>query len=150
MTQPSGRCPRCGYVLRYNTRGYSCDFCGLKGTRSVSSIVADAERNLREKVQGFLEPHPQRRVIYRVPTSQPLQSCVFCGLSIPFGTVTCPFCGKSRAENFNDQDRRVFEYIAAHDGAISISRAAIDLSISTDMLIASIERLKASGVLKQE
>ena len=146
-TSPS-RCPRCGYVLRYTKTGYSCDFCGLKGKRSASSVIASAERDLRRRVQDFLEP--RRRVVYNQPVQRSFQTCIFCSQNIPFGSIACPACGKLQTTSLSDQDRRVFDYITAHDGTISISNAALDLSMPIGQLTASIERLKATGVLKQE
>jgi hypothetical protein len=134
--------------LRYSTTGYSCDFCGLKRTKPASSIIASAERTLKRRVQGFLEPH--KTIPYSQPVQRSFQSCVFCGLNIPFGSITCPTCGKPQTTSFSEEDRKVFDYIAAHDGVISISHAALDLSIPVELLTTSIERLKATGVLKQE
>ena len=148
MSGSSGRCPRCGYVLRYTTTGYSCNFCGLNGRRSVSSIVASTEGSLRRKVQEFLDP--RRTVSYNRPVQRAFQACLFCGVNIPFGSITCRTCGKPQTTSFSDQDRRVFDYVAAHDGVISISNAALDLSMPMSLLTASLERLKATGVLKQE
>jgi len=147
MSTSSSRCPRCGYVLRYTRTGYSCDFCGLKGTRSASDIIASTENSLRRKVQEFLEP--RKPVTYTQPTPRPFQICVFCRMNIPFGSVTCPLCGKPQT-SLSEQDRRVFDYITAHDGTISISNAALELSMPLDQLTTSIERLKALGALKQE
>ena len=143
-----GRCPRCGYVLRYSRTGYSCDFCGLKGMRSASDIIASTENSLRRKLQEFLEP--RKPVAYSQPMQRSFQICIFCGKNIPFASITCPLCGKPQTISLSDQDKRVFDYITAHDGIISISTAAFDLSMSVDQLTASIERLKATGVLKQE
>ena len=148
MSGSSDRCPRCGYVLRYSTTSYSCNFCGLNGTRSVSSIMASAEGTLRKKVQKFLDP--RRTISYNQPVQRAFQACLFCGVNIPFGSITCPTCKKPQTTSFSDQDRRVFDYVAAHDGVISISNAALDLSMPMDLLTASIERLKATGALKQE
>jgi hypothetical protein len=148
MSASPSRCPRCGYVLRHSKIGYTCDFCGLKGRRPASSIIASLERSLRRRVQDFLEP--RRTVVYNQPVQRSFQICIFCGQNIPFGSLTCPACRKPQALGLSDQDRRVFDYITAHDGTISISNAAIELSISINQLTASIEHLKASGVLRQE
>ena len=148
MSASPGRCPRCGYVLRYSKKGYSCDFCGLKGKRSTSSTIASVERNLRRRVQGFLES--RRPVVYNQPVQRSFRTCIFCSQNIPFGSIACPACGKTQTTSLNDQDRRVFDYITAHDGTISISTAVLDLSMPIGQLTASIERLKATGVLKQE
>jgi predicted amidophosphoribosyltransferase len=148
MSASPSRCPRCGYVLRYSRTGYSCDFCGLKGNRSASSIIASLDRSLRRRVQYFFEP--RRTVVYNQPVQRSFQSCIFCGQNIPLGSLTCPVCRRPQTLGLSDQDRRVFDYITAHDGTISISNAALDLSMSIDQLTASIEHLKATGVLRQE
>jgi len=147
MSASSSRCPRCGYVLRYTRTGYSCDFCGLKGMRSASDIISSTETSLRRRVQEFLEP--RKSITYTQPTQRPMQICVFCRMNIPLGSVACPLCGKPQT-NLNDQDRRVLDYITAHDGTISISTAATELSMPLDQLSLSIERLKVLGALKQE
>jgi DNA-binding Lrp family transcriptional regulator len=46
-------------------------------------------------------------------------------------------------------DWKVYDYILAHEGTISMSQASNELSISQETLSATIERLKASGLLKQ-
>jgi len=148
MSASPSRCPRCGYVLRYGRTGYSCDFCGLRETRSTPSMIASLERSLRRKVEDFFEP--RRSVVYNQPVQRSFQACVVCGQNIPFGSLTCPVCRRPQTLGLSDQDRRVFDYIAAHDGTISISNAALELSMSVDQLTTSIEHLKATGVLKQE
>jgi hypothetical protein len=45
-------------------------------------------------------------------------------------------------------DNRVFDYIAEHEGVISLSRASNELGISMEELKASIERLKKEGKLE--
>jgi DNA-binding MarR family transcriptional regulator len=45
-------------------------------------------------------------------------------------------------------DQQVLDYIATHDGTISLSQAAQDLSMSPGALGLTIERLKAAGFLK--
>ena len=141
------RCPRCGYVLRYIGMDYSCDFCGLRGRRSITNILSSIERSLRSKVAGFLEPRTFT-TYYQAYTQ--FGVCAFCGGNIADGSITCPSCGRIQAENLIDQDRRVLEYIEAHGGTISISQAETDLAITSELLAASIERLKSTGVLKQE
>lgn len=144
----SRRCARCGYVLRYSATGYSCDFCGLRGSRSISSTMASIERSLRERVRKFLVP--SRNVTYHRPMPVQLRTCVFCGFILPQGSTTCPGCGSARTESLMELDKRVFDYILIHEGTISISQGAQELSISTEALTAAIERLKTTGVLNQE
>jgi len=45
-------------------------------------------------------------------------------------------------------DHQVLDYIASHNGTISLSQAAQDLAISPEVLGVTIERLKAAGFLK--
>jgi DNA-binding MarR family transcriptional regulator len=45
-------------------------------------------------------------------------------------------------------DQQVLDYIATHEGTISLSQAAQDLSMSPGALGLTIERLKAAGFLK--
>jgi DNA-binding MarR family transcriptional regulator len=45
-------------------------------------------------------------------------------------------------------DQQVLDYIASHDGTISLSQAAQDLSMSLQALGVTIERLKSAGFLK--
>jgi hypothetical protein len=46
-------------------------------------------------------------------------------------------------------DSIVLDYIRAHGGTVSLSRAAKDLNLTRDQLDASIKRLKDAGVMKQ-
>ena len=144
----SGRCPRCGYVLRYTMTNYLCDFCGLRGSRSAGSAIASVERSLREKVRRFLAV--RRNPTYHGMAPVQLRTCVFCGFILPQGSTTCPGCGSVRTESLMDLDKRVFDYVLNHGGTISISQGAQELSISSEALTAAIERLKATGVLNQE
>jgi len=149
MSAPPNRCPRCGYVLRYSRTGYACDFCGLRGTQPASSIIASLETSLKRRIQNLLEPK-RPPIAYNQPVQRSFQTCIFCGQSIPFGSVACPACRKPQSLGLSEQDRRVFDYITSHNGTISISNAATELSISIDQLTASIELLKRTGVLRQE
>jgi len=147
MTAP-GRCPRCGYVLRYTLTGYFCDFCGLRGSRSAKTTIASVEKSLREKVQRFLAPTRVRPHHGLVPIQ--LRTCAFCGFILTPGTTTCPSCRRAQTESLMDLDKRVYDYILNHGGTISVSQGAQELSISSAVLTAAIERLKASGLLNQE
>lgn len=144
----SGRCPRCGYVLRYSLTNYFCDFCGLRGSRSARGSIASVERSLSEKVRRFLAP--TRNPTYRGMVPVQLRTCVFCGFILPHASTTCPGCGSVRTESLMDLDKRVYDYVLNHGGTISISQGAQELAISSGALTAAIERLKATGVLNQE
>jgi hypothetical protein len=89
-----------------------------------------------------------------VPTSG-MKSCVGCGARIPAAALFCHFCGRNqetqtapaagRPPVTNELDDRVFDYIVAREGVISLSKAAQDLRVSVDELRAATERLKKSG-----
>jgi predicted ATP-dependent serine protease len=89
-----------------------------------------------------------------------MQPCINCGFSFPKMAQICPSCGAQRAiapQNImaisttetHDLDRRVFDYISAHRGTISLSQTAQDLAITQATLLTSIERLKTGGFLSQ-
>ena len=139
------RCPRCGYVLRYDTLSYVCDFCGLQGKRSLTSMIISLERELKGRVENFLQTHTYT---YSPRNVTEFQSCRFCGFNFPPGSQQCPECGKT-TNNLTPFEEQVFEYISSHNGTISLSQAAQDLSVSLEILGQAIERLKATGTLKQ-
>ena len=165
--QPSGRCPRCGYVLTYNGYAYYCRFCGYPQTQGkLTTEIRSLERRTRARVQQILrelmtKTKTQRDVIY-YPVNIIMHSpCRNCGVSFPIGTQICPTCGTPRStipQSTQPQvtppeppslDARVLDYIVSHEGTISISRAAQDLSINQTVLRSSIERLKEGGFLNQ-
>ncbi len=163
--QYSGRCPRCGYALRFDGRGYRCDFCGYPNIhRTFTDTLQNLESNLRLKLQNILQGDRRIRFQYMPaarPTAIPQQLCVSCGVRIPAGLEKCPYCGavqalaqanpspSSTANAIQIGDQKVFDYITAHNGTISLSQAVQDLSISLDALQLTIERLKAAGLLQQ-
>ena len=166
--QPLGRCPRCGYTLTYDGRGYRCEYCGYPRTRqTLMASIRNLERNLRSKAQNVLDSsrrdqYQQMTVQNPYPSGQ--QICSSCGLRTPYGAQICPYCGtpqrvpqrvpQTSPEMLTNPvgpqigDQRVLDYISAHNGTISISRAAKELSISPEMLHSTIERLKSAGFLK--
>jgi ribosomal protein L40E len=156
--QATTRCPKCGYVLRYDGSSYRCDFCGYfavaRRRTSISERIDSLERGLRQSVIRFLEPRQNRdptdfrRVM---PATRP---CISCGTSLPLGATSCSKCGASQtptqvAADNTSADWKVYDYILAHEGTISMSQASNELSISQETLSATIERLKASGLLSQ-
>ena len=158
--QRMGRCPRCGYVLRFDGRQYTCDFCGYPhGQRSLMTTVHEVERNLKGKVQGLIEGFRKRQVYVYYPIA--VRPCAVCGVNIPLSVIRCPSCGANQqvtqaahtaANNPMEpqgDDKKVFDYVVSHNGTISISQATQDLSISQDTLQSSIDRLKSSGLLNQ-
>lgn len=158
--QPRGRCPRCGYVLRFDGRQYTCDFCGYPhAQRSLMTTVHAVERNLKSKVQGLMEGFRKRQVYVYYPIA--VRPCVSCGVNIPLSVIRCPSCGANQQVTQaaptsanspvepQGEDKKVFDYIVSHNGTISMSQATQDLSISQDLLQSSIDRLKSLGLLNQ-
>lgn len=161
--QSIGRCPRCGYVIGYDGYRYYCAFCGyLHSRRKLEDTIQDLERTLKFKVHNFLagfrRPPPQQVVTYYPVTTRP---CVACGILLPIAAYTCPACGASQFVSPQTpsprmpspapptRDQRVLDYIVAHNGTISISQAARDLSMSPQALRSTVERLKSAGFLTQ-
>ena len=159
--QRLGRCPRCGYVLRFDGQNYTCDFCGYPHAhRSLMTTVHDVERNLKSKDQGLFEGFRRPRQVY-VYYPIAVRPCTACGVNIPLAISRCPSCGATQQATQAARatgnspiepqgvDRKVFDYIVAHNATISMSQATLDLSLSQDVLQSSIERLKSSGLLSQ-
>ena len=162
-TLQPGRCPRCGYTLRYDRTGYRCDFCGYPTREPMMARLRRFERDMRVKVETFMQHERTKqyqRMIVQYPTYTTRQrQCDSCGLRIPETGQTCPYCGASQgmvkssaqystANVMQPGDQQVLDYIASHDGTISLSQASQDLSISLSALGMTIERLKAAGFLK--
>jgi hypothetical protein len=163
--QPPGRCPRCGYPLRYDERGYSCGFCGYPNAKPpIVYSIRNLEHNLRSRLQALLDSKGrqyERMSVHYPSYSRPMTNCLSCGLRIPSGLQVCPYCGAPtnipppRPERppstapVAPNDQQVLDYIAAHNGTISLSQAAKDLATTTETLRTAIERLKTLGFLKQ-
>jgi uncharacterized Zn finger protein (UPF0148 family) len=161
--QARTRCPRCGYVLSYDGHAYYCTFCGYPRT---PETLGDAFHSLERRVSGEvrrlldgLKPKTTAQTFY-YPVSVTMQPCANCGHPFPRGLQRCPSCGTDRPlpgqatvtstpAEATDLDRRVFDYINAHGGTISISQTAHDLAIGQELLLSSIERLKSAGYLTQ-
>jgi hypothetical protein len=125
------------------------------------------ERDLRTKVENFMERERtqqyQRWIVQFPPYAARQRQCEFCRLRIPETAQTCPYCGKPQTAavpspipefpttntmQLQPGDQQVLDYIASHDGTISLSQAAQELSMSLQALGVTIERLKAGGFLK--
>jgi hypothetical protein len=161
--QRSGRCPRCGYVLRFDGRGYSCDFCGYpRIDDTVSRAFHEFGKDLKTKAHAMVERMkrpPSRQVFVYYPVA--VQPCTSCGLNLSVGTTRCPNCGtlqevpprSSASQGSSIQtggvEKRVLDYIIAHNGTISLSQAAQDLTLSPAVLQLTIDRLKGTGFLNQ-
>lgn len=139
------RCPRCGYVLRYNTFNFYCDFCRLRGPRSISNIISSVEKDLKERIHHFIQT--QSYPNYGHSNTQ-LQSCMFCGFTYPSGNQACSQCGKTQTK-LTAFEEQVLQYVSSHGGTISLSQAASDLSASVEPVSQAIERLKVMGILTQ-
>lgn len=160
--QATTRCPRCGYVLNYNGYTYYCSFCGYPQTReTLTGALYTLEKRIGGGIRRVLaELKPKTAQMGHYPVSVTMQPCANCGLIFPFGFQRCPSCGTQRSipaqgttttmpTEATDLDQRVFDYINAHAGTISISQAAQDLLIGQELLLSSIERLKSAGYLTQ-
>jgi len=164
--QQVGRCPRCGYTLRYDRTGYRCDYCGYPHTREpMTTRLRRFERDLHSRIEKFADgqkqqQYPRMTVQYR-PNVIRQRLCESCGLRILEAAQTCPYCGSAQSTlQTNAQqnsppppamqpgDQQVLDYIASHQGTISLSQAAQDLSISPAILHLTIERLKSAGFLR--
>jgi hypothetical protein len=119
------------------------------------------ERNVKNKVQGFVDGFRKQRQIY---VYYPVASrpCSLCGANVPLSVSRCPSCGTTQPSSQQQQhlptpnlaepsgvDRKVFDYIVSHEGTISMSQASRDLAIPHEVLQSSIDRLKSSGTLNQ-
>jgi hypothetical protein len=110
-------------------------------------MLLSVEKFLKGRVENFLQTQRSIRDAYQYRTMS-LQSCTFCGFTFPSGNQPCPQCGRT-PESITPFEQKVLDYISAHDGTISLSQAAQDLSVSSTLLSYAIERLKATGILKQ-
>lgn len=164
LLQPVGRCPRCGYVLRYDGHRYTCDFCGFPNTRrTLKQTMIDLERTLSNRVLNLLEAGRRTAVQHFItyPPTPTQGVCAVCGLVFPLGITVCPRCGAKFAapqpnppnqasSSLEMGDQKVLDYIVAHDGTISLSQASKELALPLDALQQTIERLKAQGFLNQK
>jgi ribosomal protein L37E len=154
--QATTRCPRCGYVLRYDGTRFRCDFCGYhRDHKALRERIDSLERQLRQSaIKLFATPRVRNYPDFQRVMPASIQ-CRNCSANLPVGTNVCPRCGTSQVPIPVNQtwdtseDKKVFDYILAHEGTISMSRAEQELSISHETLNTSIERLKASGLLRQ-
>jgi len=82
--------------------------------------------------------------------------CPGCGSNLPEGATFCQRCGTSAetlpstiptAVAIPNLEDRVYEYIAGHEGVISLSKAAEELGITVEQLKEVTEKLKREGRL---
>jgi predicted RNA-binding Zn-ribbon protein involved in translation (DUF1610 family) len=150
-------------VLRFDAHGSHCDFCGYPRTHgTLTDALQGLEKDLRIKAQSLLErikrPFSRQVFVYYPIAVRP---CIACGVNIRVGSIVCPNCGTpqeilqatpvSRGNSVQSQgiERNVLDYIVSHNGTISLSQAAQELTLSQDVLQSAIERLKAAGFLNQ-
>ncbi len=84
-----------------------------------------------------------------------MQVCSNCGNRAPIGATFCQKCGASLqgpsltpiAPAVPSLDDKVYDYIAKHEGVISLSAASADLGIPVEELKEITERLKKQGRL---
>jgi hypothetical protein len=101
------------------------------------------------------------------------KNCISCGRTIPIEAAFCDWCGSPQAAPSTGEglapppqpqatpegsigehgyaselDQRILSYIAEHRGEISLSRAAADLGVTREELLAAIDRLRRSGRLE--
>ena len=160
--QRSGRCPRCGYVLRFDGKEYRCDFCGYQRRQGLTNALQGVERNLKIKVHGLREmmrQGPSRQVYVYYPVA--VRPCLACGVNLPLGTARCPNCGTSQetpqppsssqriAMPRQGFEKAVLDYVIAHNGTISLSQAAQELRLPQDALQSILERLQEAGFINQ-
>ena len=155
--QATSRCPRCGYVLRYDGSNYRCDFCGhyWRKRRALTERIDIFERNLRGRMNRFFQPAKDRSYADFQRVMPTVRRCVSCSMNMPAEAQLCPNCGAAQTSQPAETpegsllDKRVLDYILAHEGTISMSLAAHELLISIDVLSTTIDRLKSLGLLKQ-
>jgi len=111
---------------------------GLSGviTLAVISVVMAKNRSER-KVKKEIRGKPPETYTSPAPPHEPVVTKEVKPVKV----------FKSREEELDDM---VLDYIEAHGGTISLSRAAEDLGITYEELISSIDKLKNAGKLRQE
>jgi hypothetical protein len=140
-------CPTCGFPLRYVRGRLWCDYCRiypLERESSIGGFLSRVEGRLRTAIErmerslgggaGRASEDNVDRVSARVV------------LPPPRVTITTPMTAELTPST-SEIDDRVFRYIEAHGGEISLSRAASELSLAVAELQASIGRLRSAGLL---
>jgi len=102
---------------------------------------------------GVAVAHRRRRIRALASREVPIGNrvCANCGSNLPERATFCQRCGASteppsipRVPTLED---KVYEYIANHEGVISLSKAAEDLGITVDRLKQITDKLKKEGRL---
>jgi len=81
------------------------------------------------------------------------RACANCGANLPEGATFCQRCGTSAGPVVSiiptapSLEDKVYEYIAKHEGVISMSKAAEELGVPVEQLKEITEKLKKEGRL---
>ncbi len=125
-----------------------CDYCRVyagEGETDLSGVftqLGDRLRTTLSRIERRLSGEPERFGGGGYSPDFQARS----GLPPPRVTVTTPPRGESY-QSTEIVDEKVFKYIEAHNGEISISQAAQDLGIPVGQLQAAIGRLRSAGHL---
>jgi len=141
-------CPRCGSPLLMVGGKSWCSRCRIypfERGLDISGVVAqlkgrliDALERIEKKLSGEPEIFQERLYVPPRDVREPLPP--------PRVTLTSP--GRVEYQPAMTVEEKVFKYIEAHGGAISLSQASVDLNISPGELQEAIGRLRAAGFLK--
>ena len=146
--EPQNYCNRCGFPLRFVDGRLWCDNCRvypLDREIDVSSFLSQIEGRLRRTLTSLErrlggETEDTSRNVY--PQAIPPRPSV----PPPRVTVTTPMRTEP-SPSTGGIDDRVFSYIEAHNGEISLSKASSDIGIALNELQEAVERLRNSGRL---
>lgn len=140
-------CPNCGFPLRYLGGKLWCAYCRtypLEKEIDIGGLLSKVEDRLKgtlERIERRLGGEAER------PFGDTYQQVLArTNLPPPRVTITTPMT-REPLPSTADTDDRVFNYIEAHRGEISISRAASELDITVTELQAAIGRLRSAGLL---
>ncbi|MBS7622617.1 hypothetical protein KEJ39_02940 [Candidatus Bathyarchaeota archaeon] len=140
-------CPTCGFPLRYVRGRFWCDYCRIFPLEREISIggflsrVEDRLRTVLERMERSLGGG-----LGRSPGESVDRVIARADLPPPRVTITTPMTVEPTPST-SEIDNRVFSYIEAHGGEISLSKAASELSLAVAELQASIGRLRSAGLL---
>jgi hypothetical protein len=124
---------------------------------AVVVIAVKRPESLRNLGSSFRSGFRRRKVAapskgLPIPTSW--VACQKCGARVSVSAEYCQSCGAVQVRghtvsepDMGKVDERVYEYIVAHGGEISLSGASRDLGLSADEFKRSTERLKKKGRL---
>jgi len=134
--------PKTGF--RRNRRGGPVD-----GSQLPSGIPYMPAATVVHTIPEMSAISPPMTAIHPAPDSAPI-GCSACGEAIPWDAYFCDRCGakvEEVDEGMDPFDRKVYDYILAHEGTISFKRAAEDLGATVDEVQGAADRLKRSGRL---